>query len=677
MKKLAALAVSLFLVTGTAFADTPKNADPQPAKAAQPAKPKAAKKAEKSDAAIAAQLEELRQALQSQQEQLQMLKEELAKRDRQIDEAREAAAAANARAAEASTKAAEAVNTTAEVKSTAVSLNSTVSALKASNEVLKTTVAKEQADAQKASEDGPSTIKYKGVSLTPGGFIAAETVYRQRAESADINTQLNGIPFPGNALSKVSENVFSARQTRATMLAESKVGSAKLTGYFEMDFLGAGTTSNNRQSNSYVFRQRQLWAQAAFDSGFSITGGQMWSLATENRKSIQNRQEALPMMIDPQYVVGFTWQRAYALRATQSLLGNKLTLGVSIEGPQTTLGGRGFSAFTTAAGAVSQNFWYAAPGNGGGLNNAFDTTGYAQNRAPDVVAKAAIDPGWGHYEVFGIVSQLRARIYPCAVVSDIAAGTVGTTTYTGPQIGCAAAPGAIAPTSAGAFNDSRTGGGGGASLRVPLFAKKLDFGVKGVYGDGIGRFGSSQLADATARPDGTLAPIRTGHGLGILEFHPTPKLDIYGYGGAEYAARAAYTGYETVKVTTNTFTGSGPGAPLETTTTVARLNNINGGYGNRAANNTGCSMELSPTNQLTPNAGANCAGDARIVIEGTLGFWHKLYQGPKGGFRWGMTYSYLTRTGWSGSGGLAAGSAGLSPKAVDNMVWTSFRYYLP
>lgn len=663
MKKLAALTLSIFLVTGTAFADTPKNADPQPAKAAQPAKGKAAKKAEKSDAAIAAQLEELRQALQSQQEQLHMLKEELAKRDRQIDEAREAAAAANARAAEASTKATEAVNTTAEVKSSAVSLNSTVSAFKASNEVLKTTVAKEQADAQKATEDGPSAIKYKGVSLTPGGFIAAETVYRQRAESADINTQLNGIPFPGNALSKVSENVFSARQTRATLLAESKVGSAKLTGYFEMDFLGAGTTSNNRQSNSYVFRQRQLWAQAAFDSGFSITGGQMWSLATENRKGIQNRQEALPMMIDPQYVVGFTWQRAYALRATQSLLGNKLTLGVSIEGPQTTLGGRGFSTFTTAANATLQNFWYAAPGNGGGLNNGFDATGYAQNRAPDVVVKAAIDPGWGHYEVFGIVSQLRARIYPCAVVSDVAPGTViGPLTYNGPQITCTAAAGAVLPTAAGAFNDSRTGGGGGASLRIPLFAKKLDFGVKGVYGDGIGRFGSSQLADATARPDGTLAPIRSGHGLGILEFHPSPKLDIYAYGGAEYAARAAYTGYESVRVAA---------------TTVTRSNNGIGGYGNPAANNSGCSTENPPATQLLPSAGGTCAGDARIVIEGTLGFWHKLYQGPKGGFRWGMTYSYLTRTGWSGSGGLAAGSAGIEPKAVNNMVFTSFRYYLP
>jgi hypothetical protein len=679
MKKLAALTLSMFLVSGTAFADTPKNADAQPAKA-QPAKPKAAKKAEKSDAAIAAQLEELRQTLQSQQEQLQILKEELAKRDRQIDEAREAAAAASARATEASTKATEAVNTTAEVKSTAVALNSSVSDLKASNEALKTTVATEQADAKKAEETGPATIKYKGVNLTPGGFIAAETTYRQRAVSADINTQLNGIPYPGNALSKVSENVFSARQTRPTLLAESKVGSAKLTGYFEMDFLGAGTTSNNRQSNSYVFRQRQLWAQAAFDSGFSITGGQMWSLATENRKGIQNRQEALPMMIDPQYVVGFTWQRAYSLRVTQSLLDNKLTIGASIEGPQTTLGGRGFSTFTNAAGATSQNFWYSAPGNGGGLNNAFDPTGYTPNRAPDVVFKAALDPGFGHYEVFGIVSQLRARIYPCAVVSTALAGTTtnpdgSTTTVTGNPITCAA--GATAPSAAGAFNDSRTGGGGGASFRVPLFSKKLDFGVKGVYGDGIGRFGTSQLADATARPDGTLAPIRTGHGLGILEFHPNPKLDIFAYGGAEYAARAAYAGYETVKITTTSVTGSGPGAPLLVNTTIARSVSGIGGYGNRAANNTGCSTENPPATQLAPSGGGTCAGDARIVIEGTLGFWHKLYQGPKGGFRWGMTYSYLTRTGWSGTGGLPAGSAGISPKAVDNMVWTSFRYYLP
>src|SRR5712672_3978831 len=244
MKKLAALTLSMFLVTGTAFADTPKNADPQPAKASQPAKPKAAKKAEKSDAAIAAQLEELRQALQSQQEQLQMLKEELAKRDRQIDEARDAAAAANTRAIEASSRATAAVSASAEVKSAASSLNSTVSDLKVSNESLRTTVATAQAQEKKAEETGPTTIRYKGITITPGGFIEAATVTRTRANSADINTSFTNIPFHGNSLSKVSETNFTARQSRATALFEGKIGSAKLTGYYEGDFLNAGVTSN-------------------------------------------------------------------------------------------------------------------------------------------------------------------------------------------------------------------------------------------------------------------------------------------------------------------------------------------------------------------------------------------------------------------------------------------------
>jgi hypothetical protein len=93
------------------------------------------------------------------------------------------------------------------------------------------------------------------VSITPGGFIAAETVTRTRAESADINTSFTNIPFPGNALSKVAETNFTARQSRATLLLESKIGSAKLTGYYEGDFLNAGVTSNNRQTNSYPFRR--------------------------------------------------------------------------------------------------------------------------------------------------------------------------------------------------------------------------------------------------------------------------------------------------------------------------------------------------------------------------------------------------------------------------------------
>jgi hypothetical protein len=696
MKKLAALTLSMFLVYGTAFADTPKEADAQPAKAAPPAKPKPAKKADKTDAAIAAQLEELRQALQSQQEQLQMLKEELAKRDRQIDEAREAAAAANARAAEASTKATEAVNSTAEVKSTTATLNSTVSDLKASNEVLKTTVATEQADAQKSMDEGPTTIRYKGISITPGGFLAAETVYRTRATDGDIATAFTGTPFQAANIAHLSENTFTGRQSRLSMLAQGKVGSATLSGYVEGDFLGVGTTSNNRQTNSYVFRQRQAWAGAAFENGVILTGGQMWSLATETKKGLLNRQEDLPMMIDPNYVVGFTWARQYGFRAVKDF-GGKFAVGMSVEGPQATIGGRGFSAVTTindaAAPAVIQttgatstitgNFFLNAPGAGGGLNNAFDSTGYTVNKAPDLIFKAAADPGFGHYEIFGIVSFFRDRVYPCGVVGTNANDTVPVPIVTPTTLTCTV-NGVTSTTvsSNGATNTSTTGGGGGVSALWSILHKKVDFGVKAVAGDGIGRYGSAQLVDATARPDGTLSLIRTAHGLGRIEWHATPKLDLYGYYGLEYAWRAGYQGYNSITITKTPAipsNGTSPAIPA-TTTTKFTLNSI-GGYGNVSANNTGCATEGVPANDFNPSSGANCAGDIRIIQEGTVGFWYKFYQGSKGRLQAGMAYSYLAKDAWSGVGGVAgiggAAPIAISPKGINNMVWTSFRYYLP
>jgi hypothetical protein len=704
MKKLAALTLSLFLIYGTALADSPKDADPQPAKSAAPAKPKAEKKSEKTDAKFAAELEELRQTLQAQQEQLQMLKEELAKRDQAIDEAREAAAVANARAAEAATRATEAVNTSAEVKTTEASLRTAVSGLKASGaananinavgsgDVVNTSVAtgtSASSSSPKQSSEEPASIHYKGITITPGGFVAAESVYRQRATSSDINTPFNSIPFPGVALSKESENNFTGRQSRVSLLGEGQTGSVKLTGYYEADWLGAGSTSNNRQSNSYVLRQRQIWGQAKTESGWSFTGGQMWTLATEDRKGIDNRQEVIPLTIDPQYSVGFTWERQYGFRVVKTF-GDQLALGISVEGPQATVGGRGFSSVTTinsaaapatlvttgATTSTTGNTFIDAPGAGGGLFNLIDATGYSVNKTPDFIVKLAMDPGLGHYELFGIVSTFQNRFYPCGAVGSNAKDTAPPKVTT--TVSCTV-DGVTSSTvsSAGASNDTRTGGGLGASARWPLFGKKLDFGVKAVGGDGIGRYGSAQLADITFRPDGTTALIRSGHGLAALEFHPNSKLDIYAYYGAEYAWRAGYTGYDSITVTKTTAipaTATTSAIPA-TTTTAIKVNQI-GGYGSPFANNSGCSTENAPINQLNPAGSGTCAGDTKVIQEGTIGFWHKIYQGPKGGLRWGIQYSYITRDGWSGNNGVAT-AVGVSPKAVDNMVFTSFRYYIP
>jgi len=705
MKKLAALTLSFFMTSGMALADTPKDADPQPAKSAQPAKPKEAKKAEKTDANFAAELESLRQAIQAQQEQLQMLKEELTKRDRQIDAAREEAAAANARAAEATTKATEAVNTTSEVKSTEATLTSNVSDLKASNAALTSSVATVAAGSNGSNngqggpgDEGPASIRYKGISFTPGGFVEAATVTRTKATSGDIATPFTGIPFNSANLAYTSENNFTGRQSRLSLLAESKFGSATTSGYYEADFLGAGTTSNNRQTNSYVFRQRQLFAQAAFANGFIITGGQMWSLATETKKGMFNRQEDLPMMVDPNYVVGFTWARQYGARFVKDF-GGKFSLGFSVEGPQATIGGRGFSSVTTindaaapativtsgATTGTTSNFFLNAPGAGAGLYNAFDATGYTVNKAPDLIFKAAADPGWGHYELFGIVSFFRDRIYPCGVVGSNAADTAKPATPTILTGACLSATPTVV-SSFGATNSSTTGGGIGASALWPVLHKHVDFGLKAVAGDGIARYGGAQLVDATARPDGTLALIRTAHGLARLEWHATPKLDLYAYWGAEFAWRAGYSGYDAVTITKTTaipatstttagVTVTTPAIPA-TTHTVISTTGI-GGYGNFAANNSGCATEGVPVNDFNPSSGANCAGDIRMIQESTLGFWYKFYQGSKGRMQFGIQYSYVAKDAWSGTGGVATGAPAISPKGIDNMIYTSFRYYIP
>lgn len=628
----------------------------------------------RSGPAISEQLSEMKAAIDAQQQQIKQLSDLVEGRDQQIQQLQQKLDQSQAVATQAQTKADTVAAQTAEQGQTVTALQSEITDLKTNA----TSAALSLQETQKSLHEAPTAIRYKGITLTPGGFIAAESVFRTRATSGDINTPFTGIPYPGNALSKVTENNFAARQSRLSLLGESKVGSAKLTGYYEADWLGTGVTSNNRQSNSYVFRQRQLFGQAAFDNGWSFTGGQQWSLATETRKGIQNRQEAIPQNIDAQYNVGFTWARQYGVRLVKDF-GGKFALGLAVEGPQATIGGRGFSLVTTtnvgsASVATTGNTFLNAPGSGGGLFNFVDTSGYTISKAPDIIVKAAADPGFGHYEVFGIISTFRNRIYPCGVVGTNATDTAPPAVTT--TIACPV-DGSTSPSSVGAFNDTKTGGGVGASLRVPLFAKKLDVAIKGVGGDGIGRYGSAQLADLTFRPDGTEALIRSAHGLGELELHVNPKLDFYAYYGAEYAWRAGYQGYNSVAVTKTPAipaTETTPAIPA-TTTTSFKLNQI-GGYGSPFANNGGCNTENPPANQITPSSGGTCAGDIRMISEITLGFWHKFYQGPKGGVRWGIQYSYFSKNGYSGNNNVPT-AAGIQPHAVDNMVWTSFRYYLP
>jgi hypothetical protein len=482
-----------------------------------------------------------------------------------------------------------------------------------------------------SKDEPPTAIHIKGITITPGGFLAAEGVWRQKGITNDVNTDFKAIPFSGASNAHLNDLNFSGRQSQINALIEGKLDDVKIGGYFEGDFLSAGVTSNNNETNSYTFRQRQFWAQAAFDSGWTFTGGQMWSLVTETKKGLQPLSEARPMTIDAQYNVGFSWARQFGFRIAKSFDDNKLFLALSVEAPELTFGGK----------LQTQNTLIAQPGDTAGLFN--NQANYSYNETPDFVVKAAWEPGWGHYEVFGVVSTFRARTFPCAGASSTNLCSINDSPISGSL----------------ASNDTRTGGGIGVNARAPFFHKKLDAGIHFLGGDGVGRYGNSTLADVTSRPDGTLTPIRAYQALGTLEFHATPKLDIYAYAGGEYASRAAYS----ITNAAGALLGVGYGSPL--------------------VRNDGCSVELSPTNQNSPagvNATgvvtpANCQGDIRNMIEGTLGFWYRFYQGPKGRLQYGLQYSYAVKNTWTGTN--STQTEFFTPSANTSMVFTSFRYYLP
>ena len=299
------------------------------------------------------EIRELRVQMQSQQAQIDSLRQQNADKDAKLATASQDAQAANAAAAQATAQA-SGVSSSVQANTDAVTtLNSTVNDLKTTNVVLAQTISDTKKDlTQKIDE--PLAIHYRGVKITPVAFFAAESVYRQRSLNSDVNTPFNSTPYPGAAQAHTSEFNFSGRQSRLGGLFEGNTGPFKLSGYFEADFLSAGVTSNSNQSNSYTLRQRQIWAQAATKSGFAITGGQMWSLVTETKKGTDNRTENLPMTIDAQYHVGFSWERQAAIRVQQKI--GMTTVAVALENAQTL-----FSASN-----ANQNFFFGNAGHGRG-----------------------------------------------------------------------------------------------------------------------------------------------------------------------------------------------------------------------------------------------------------------------------------------------------------------------
>ncbi len=449
------------------------------------------------------------------------------------------------------------------------------------------------AEAPAAPKLPKGSFQVGAVNVQLGGFLEAAGFYRSRNEQTDLASSFtSGIPERNSQLYHEPESGFSSRQTRVSAVATAEPDPVtKLTANVTVDFLGTGPTSNYNESNSWNPRLREAWVEyARSDLGFYALGGQTWTLATMNSKGIDPSAIDLPLQIDPQYVVGLNWGRQAQFRVAKNLGSNNAWVALSIENPATIVSG---TAPTITGATINQS------NSGIGV----DATGgtFTNNFVPDVILKTAADFPIAHVEAYGLGRAFNDR------VSRLGTGQ----------------------------NNVVFGGGFGGGAMVHLVPKMLDVHISGLIGDGVGRYGTSQLPDATYDAAGrpVALPGYSGY-VGVIG-HVADN-DLYAYVGVEHVSAR----YDTALV-------------KKKLTTLA-------GYGSGLINNVSCSTELSDT----PAAcSPTTSGDGEI----TIGDWWKFIQGPYGKMQVGVQYSYVRRYVFQG--------IGPTPKTDENMVFVSFRWY--
>jgi hypothetical protein len=349
------------------------------------------------------------------------------------------------------------------------------------------------------------------------------------------------------------------------------------------------------------------------------------------------RKENAPITIDAAYIPGFDYTRNWQVRFVQDVT-PWASIGASVEAPAALVN----TQTGTIGNGGSANGWIVNFNNPGAgtLNN---TGTFTTDTIPDVIGKVALDPGWGHYEAFGIVRFFSDNVFYCPG-NDI--GATGVCAVGG--VPTAAGNGFPGSTS----QKTTVGEGVGGSVLLPVIGKYLDVTASTMYGRGIGRYGASQLSDVFVGANGQLQTIQAFHGLVGAILHPWAGLDIYGYAGIEKEASAVW-------------------ANLAGTGGVS-------GFGVPNVVNAGC--YLTTANSFTGGA-SNCAAVNKLVSGATLGFWQDVYKGPMGRVATGMQWEWIHKEAFPGYGVVAASAtspalAGVGSVHTDNqMVLASVRWY--
>jgi len=279
--------------------------------------------------------------------------------------------------------------------------------------------------------------------------------------------------------------------------------------------------------------------------------------------------------------VGFNWTRQWQVRLTKDW-DKKYWAAVSLENSQTV----------GVAGALASGTGntYQLPAG----NLLATGTNVSINAYPDVIIKGAADTDFGHFEISNLNRNFQSRYGGATLATQ------------------------------NSKQNSWTSAVGVAAL-IPAMPKTLDVALNGMFGKGIGRYGTASLSDATYREDGGLQPLEGAQYLAQLTWHASEQWDAY----------LSY-GRESLSSTTNG--GAGYGDGIVTT-------------------NAGCST-----------LGGACAPNIKSIAQTNVGGWWTFFKGNAGTAKLGLQYSHTSL-------GTFADADGFAPNTSEDMFFTSLRYY--
>jgi hypothetical protein len=342
-------------------------------------------------------------------------------------------------------------------------------------------------------EVSPLQVRLGSAYITPVGFMDFTGVWRSRDNGSGIGTNFAGIPYGSTFQRNLSEFRFSMQNSRIGFRVDALVHGAHVIGYMEADFLGNNPGNVAVSSNSNTLRSRLYWVDVRKDQ-WEVLGGQTWSLITPNRTGISPLPADVffSQNMDVNYQLGLVWGRIPELRIVYHP-SKKAALAFALDAPEQYIGGSAGGGTPTLPAALSGLL------TNGELNAGNSTLG-VPNRAPDVIAKVALDPSSKFHLEFGGVERQFATYNPAI-----------------------------------ATHYSATGGGGFLNLNFELF-KGLRLLTNNFWSDGGGRYIFGQAPDLIVRSDGSISPVHSGSTVTGFEFTHGNTL-LFGYYGALYVSR--------------------------------------------------------------------------------------------------------------------------------------------